>query len=117
MGRPPQAASMTTPLKLFIVAGVKKVNGVPQKQYREAEDPVFMCSFKTYGGTEKLVNGIQVIEDTASIVTWYRPDIESGCKVERLTDGAGFEIINEPENIDQRGQFLSFKIRRLKGGV
>lgn len=117
MSRPPQAASMTTPLKLFVVSGVMKVNGVPQKQYKEAEDPMFMCSFKTYGGTEKLVNGVQLIEDTANIVTWYRPDITSGCKVERLTDGANFEIINEPENIEQRNQFLSFKIRRLKGGV
>ena len=37
--------------------------------------------------------------------------------VKRAEDGAVFEILAEPEDIDQRHQLLNFKIRRLKGGV
>lgn len=78
---------------------------------------LFFGSFKTYGGTERDVNGVYSIIDTANIETWYRPDITSECRVARANDGAIFEIINEPENINMRNQFLKFKVRRVKGGA
>lgn len=74
------------------------------------------ASFKTFGGTEKTVDGIIVIDDTADVETWYRPDITSECVVVTQS-GAKYEIINEPENIDQRNQFLKFRVRRYKGGI
>ena len=72
---------------------------------------------KSYGGTEKIDNGILSVEDTAQIVCWYRPDITGGCRLVRLTDSAAFEILGEPENIEMRNQFLKFKVRRIKGGA
>ena len=75
------------------------------------------ASFKTFGGTEKTVDGIIAIDDTASVETWYRPDITSDCVVVVAQSGAMYEIINEPENIDQRNQFLKFKAQRYKGGI
>lgn len=78
---------------------------------------LFFGSFKTYGGTERDVNGVYSIIDTANVETWYRPDITSNCRVARANDGAIFEIINEPENINMRNQFLKFKVRRVKGGA
>ena len=83
----------------------------------QTESNIFHASFKTYGGTERDVNGVFSIEDTANVETWYRPDIKSDCRVARAIDGAIFEIINEPEDINQRHQFMKFKIRRVKGGV
>lgn len=117
MSRPPQAASMTTPLKLRVIASKNRINGALVKTYKDAEEPVFMANFKTYGGTERAVNGVYLIEDTASVVTWFRPDIKSDCRIVRLSDGATFEVLNEPEDVEQRHQFLSFKVRRLKGGA
>jgi hypothetical protein len=35
----------------------------------------------------------------------------------RLSDGAVFDILGEPENIEMRNQFLKFKVRRVKGGA
>jgi hypothetical protein len=81
------------------------------------QDNIFFGSFKTYGGTERDVNGVYSIIDTANIETWYRPDIKSNCRIARANDGAIFEIINEPEDINQRHQFLKFKVKRVKGGV
>lgn len=80
------------------------------------EEPIgeFFANYKSYGGTEREVNGKFVIEDTADVVTFYRPDITSDCKLVRVIDNAEFEILNEPENIEMRNVALKFKVRRLK---
>lgn len=75
------------------------------------------ASFKTYGGTEMNVDGIYSIADTADVETWYRPDVTSDCIVQIAGTDAKYEILNEPENIEMRNQFLKFKVRRIKGGV
>lgn len=69
----------------------------------------------SFGGTEKVVNGVVVYEDTAQITTHYRPDIQSDCKLVRTLDNAKYEIITEPENYKMESIALIFKIRRLKG--
>ena len=117
------------PLVLLIPKSISKVKGINRYEYPTIEEALavkdennnsinlFFGSFKTYGGTEKTVNGIYSIEDTANIETWYRPDIASNCKIARASDNAIFDIINEPEDINQRHQFGKFKVRRVKGGV
>lgn len=114
MYRPSEVSQMTTPMMIYkseesYELGILKKTLVPV-------DRIF-CNFKTYGGTEKEVNGVIAVEDTATITTWYRPDITSDCILRRLTDGADFEVLGEPENIEQRNMVLKFKIRRIKGGA
>ena len=113
------------PLILLIPKSINNVRGVVKKEYPSIEEALnvkdkkgnsinlFFGSFKTYGGTERNVNGVYSIEDTANIETMYRPDITSACRIARANDGAIFDIINEPEDINQRHQFLKFKIKRL----
>lgn len=74
------------------------------------------CSFRTFGGTEKTVDGVITVENTAVIETWYRPDIKSNCELEDV-DGLRYEILGTPEDIEQRHQFLRFKVRAIKGGA
>lgn len=74
-------------------------------------------TFKSYGGTERNVDGVYSIEDTADVETWYRPDITSNCVIALADTGAMYQIINEPENINRRNQFLKFKVKRIKGGA
>lgn len=114
MYRPASAAQMTTPMRLQ-VPKVTSVLGVAKKEYTDGD--VIMCNFKTYGGTESVVNDVLSVIDTAQITCWYRPDIKSDCRLKRLSDGAVFEILGEPENLEQRNQILYFKIRRVKGGA
>lgn len=97
----------------ILIPTTKKVNGVAQKTFEES-DMIFV-SAKSYGGTEKVINDMYVIEDTMSIETWYNPKITSDCNLRLLDDGSEWEIINSPENIDRRNQFLKFKIKRIKG--
>lgn len=104
----------STPMYLFIPQYVT-MKGSTKKVYPKTGELIY-CSFKTYGGTERTTNDLYAIEDTANIETWFRPDITSECILATI-DGAKYEIINEPENINMRNQFSKFKIRRIKGGV
>ena len=92
--------------------------GVPTKTYPDvSKGTVIYGNFKTYGGTERDVNGLYSIEDTAVIETWYRPDIKSDCRIAVANTGAIYEILNEPEDINMRHQFIRFKVKRVKGGA
>ena len=114
MYRPTAANQMTTAMQLQIPKNTT-VYGVAKKTYTDGD--IINCNFKTFGGTESVSNDILSVIDTAQITCWYRPDIKSDCRLKRLTDGAVYEILGEPENLEQRNQILSFKIRRVKGGA
>lgn len=105
----------TTALELLIPT-TTTVKGSLKKVYPD-EGEVIFCSFKTYGGTEKVINDVLVIEDTANIETWYRPDITSECRVKIAGTNKSYDIIGEPENINMRNQYLKFKVRRVVGGA
>lgn len=64
---------------------------------------------------KKNVNGVYSIEDTANVETWYTPEITSDCRIVVLDNGAVYEIIGEPENVEMRNIYLKFKLRRYKG--
>ena len=121
--------NITDPIPLVLLTPTyKNVSGVNKTIYPTIQEALnvkdekgnrlnlFFGSFKTYGGTERDVNGVYSIEDTANIETMYRPDIKANCRIAR-EDGATYDIIGEPENINMRNQFLKFKVRRVKGGA
>lgn len=91
------------------------VKGVSKKSY-SLYGQEFYCSFKTFGGTENIVNGVTVVEDTAFIETWFNPDILSEGIVKDAS-GQTYEILGTPENINKRNQYMKFKIRAVKGGA
>lgn len=95
--------------------------GVQMKTYPDPEtvsdDFIIMGSFKTFGGTDKVVNGVLSIENTAAIETWWRPDIKSDCAVGLLETGEIYEIMADPEDVERRHQFMILKVKRIKGGV
>ena len=102
-----------TPVELFNPT-YKEVRGVTVKEY-PAEGELVFTKFKTYGGTESVVNDQLTVIDTASVETWYRPDITSASQI-RL-NGKKYEVMGEPEDIEQRHQILKFKVRGVKGGA
>lgn len=111
------AKKFYTPMLLYLVTGTEEVLGVEKKTYA-TEGILFYGSFATYGGTEREVNGIVVVEDTATVETWYRPDFEASARV-ALADAPGklYEIVGEPENIEQRNRYTKMKLSRVRGGA
>ena len=93
---------------------IKTVKGVRQKSYTKDNTPYY-CSFRTFGGTEREVNDVLVVEDTATLETWFNPTIKADCRIE--IDGKQYEILGTPENISMRNQFLVMKVRAIQGGA
>lgn len=92
--------------------------GVQKKTFPPVcEGKLFYGSFKTFGGTERNVNGAYSVENTAVIDTWYRPDIKADCHVVVRSTGMEYEIIGEPENINMQNQYMKFKVIGVKGGA
>lgn len=107
----------TIPL-ILLVPTYKTASGVATKKFPQISEGILIYgNFKTYGGTERDVNGLYSIEDTGVIETWYRPDIKADCRVCIAQTNAVYEVIQEPENVNMRNQFLKFKVKRVKGGA
>ena len=111
-------ANFNVPMKLLIPEW-RTISGVDKKVYPNVEDVtdelIFFGNFKTFGGTEKVVNEVYSIEDTAVIETWYRPEIRAECRIALLNTNDVYEILGSPENIEMRNQFLKFKVKRIRG--
>jgi hypothetical protein len=108
------AEPFAVPMFLYIPTTIT-VKGSAKKTY-PAQGVQIFCRFRTFGGTETTVNGVLVVENTATVETWYRPDIKSDCVLKDVS-GLPYEILGTPEDIEQRHQFLRFKVRAIKGGV
>lgn len=112
------AAPFAVPCKL-LVPTVDNVRGARVKEYPNPEDvsDVFFCSFRTFGGTERMANDVYTIEDTATLNTWFNPTITADCRVYVCDTDKTYEIVGTPENIDMRNQYMSMKIRAIGGGA
>lgn len=88
--------------------------GVLTKTYATNGTP-FYCSFRSFGGTERENNGVTFIEDTATIETWFDPNLTPACKI--VIGGVNYEMLGTPENIAMRNKWLRFKIRSVRGGA
>lgn len=105
----------TTAIEVFTPTKTT-VKGVAKKAYPK-EGFVVNCSFRTFGGTDSERDGVYSVIDTATVETWFRPDIKPDCRIKVLDTGDLYEIIGKPENINMRNQFLSFKVRGVEGGA
>lgn len=107
-------APFNVAMKLLIpTESLKK--GTTVKTFDEENAPTIYGTFRTFGGTELVDNGVMTIIDTATISTWYRPDITAECRIKVLQTGEVYDIIGTPENIAMRNQFLQFKVRKAGG--
>ena len=94
------------------------VKGVRKPVYPEPENGMlFYGSFRTFGGTESTENNVYTVVDTATIDTWYNPDIKADCRIYLCDAGATYEIKATPENIDMRNQYLQIRVQRLGGAT
>ncbi len=114
MKRYKPSESFLVPMYLF-TPQIVTVKGSSKKIIPET-GKLFYCSFRSFGGTEKVIDNVLSVEDTAVIETWYRVDIKSD-SILKDSSGLVYEIIGTPENISMKNQYLKFKIRAKKGGA
>ena len=102
---------------LYPVTGTTTVMGAVVNTYAP-EGILFYGSFATYGGIERQVNGLYSVEDTATVETWYRPEFAASCRVALANNQAKlYQIVGEPEDIEQRHQFTKMRLTRVQGGA
>ena len=90
--------------------------GATKKSFSSPEDSeLFYGSFRTFGGTETLKDGVYTLMNTAVIDTWYRPEIKADCQIYICDNEQVYEILSDPEDIDFRHQYLQFKVRKVGG--
>ncbi len=118
MARFKLAAPFTVPLMLLIPT-ISTEAAVTVKSFPAVENGVRINgNFKSYGGTERDVNGVYSVEDTAVVETWFRPEIKADCRLALADDPtAVYEIITPPEDIELRHQYIRLRVRRVKGGA
>ena len=79
------------------------------------KDMRLSVSFKTYLGTDKVVNGVLTVERTGKMMTYWRPDLKSDCHIYLPESQQEYEILGDPEDIDGRHQLIYLKVRSIGG--
>ena len=114
------SAPLSTPLVILTPTYTESF-GVSKATYPKIsdvpEDKKFFGSFRTFGGTERDVNGQYAVERTAIVETWYRSDITSDCQIGVPATGEVYSILGAPENIEMRNQYMRMKLTAIQGGA
>lgn len=106
-----------TPMLLYPVTGTSNKLGRQVNTYA-TNGILFFGSFVTYGGTEREVNGVYSVEDTAMVEAFYRPEFAASGRVALANNPEKlYEIKGEPEDIEQRHQFIKIRLSRVSGGA
>lgn len=105
----------TVPMKLLVPVETM-VYGVKKKVFSAPENSeLFFGSFRTFGGTEMMQDGVYTLVNTAVVDTWYRPDIKGDCQIYLCDNGQVYDIVSDPEDIEFRHQYMQFKVRKAGG--
>lgn len=71
--------------------------------------------FKMKGTSEINANGLTVVNDKTTFITWYKADFAS--KDILTINGVDYEIIGTPENTENRGRYSVLNLERIGGGA
>ena len=91
----------------------KTVNNRTVKKYTEVG--TVRGKFKQKGTAETLANGLTVINEKTTFITWFKADFAAA---DILTiNGIDFEIKGEPENVEMRNRYAVLTLERHSGGA
>lgn len=89
------------------------VNGRLTKIYNAVA--IIKGKFKLKGTTEITANGLTVVNDKTTFMTWFKSDLEAS---DILTiGGVDYQIIGSVENVEMRGRYAVLNLERIGGGA
>lgn len=92
---------------------VQLINGRTQKVV--VEIALLRGKFKQKGTSELNANGLLVVNDKTSYITWWKSDLASG---DILTiNGVDYEVKGTPENVEMRGRYAVLNLEKIEGGA
>lgn len=92
------------------------VKGVNKQTYPAPSEGMQMFgTFRTFGGTETVINGVLTVTATGYIDTWYRSDLRSDSRIYIVQTGETYEVLGKPENINMQNQYMKVRVRQIGG--
>ena len=114
MYKPANIREFVTPAVLKHVS-YTMIEGRSQKTFTEAENPNIRGKFKQKGSTELNANGLTIVNDHTSFITWWRSDFRAS---DILTiNGIDYQIIGTPEDVEMRHRYAVLNLVRYEGGA
>ena len=71
--------------------------------------------FKQKGTAETNANGLTVINEKTTFITWFKADFAA--KDILTINGIDYQIIGEPENVEMRSRYAVLTLERISGGA
>lgn len=91
----------------------KEVNGRTIKEY--ATVGTLRGKFKQKGTAEITANGLTVINDKTSYITWWKSDLEASDILN--IGGYDYKIVGSVENVEMRGRYAVINLEKISGGA
>lgn len=91
----------------------KTVNGRTQKKQVVVGN--VRGKFKQKGTAETTANGLTVVNEKTTFITWYKADYEA--KDILTIYGNDYEVKGKPENVEMRGRYVILTLELVGGGA
>ena len=112
---------MYKPAKIseFVTPAVHKkptyseVNGRQVKEFAVVGN--LRGKFKQKGTSEMNANGLIVVNDKTSFITWWKTDFEAKDII--TIGGVDYQVIGTPENVEMRGRYAILNLEKISGGA
>ena len=91
----------------------KEVNGRQVKTYETVG--TLRGKFKQKGTAEIAANGLTVVNDKTTFITWFKNDLEA--KDVLTIGGVDYEIIGSVENVEMRSRYAVLNLEKIEAGA
>lgn len=102
---------MNTPATYYSCT-TKKVSGREQKVYNQVA--VFKGHYKEKGGSETVINGLNVINKQITFTCYYDPQVKQSGRFDIY--GSIYEITNV-ENVEMRNRYMICELEKVEAGA
>lgn len=108
-----------SPIREFVTPAVQKrtqvitVNGRQQKQVIAVAN--LRGKFKQKGTSEIRANGLLVVNEKTTFITWWKNDFKSGDILN--INGIDYLVKGQPENVEMRSRYAVLTLENLEGGA
>lgn len=89
------------------------INGRTIKNYEEVGR--VKGQFKQKGTREQTANGVYVVNDNITFITWWKKDFQASDILN--INGVDYQIIGTPENVELRGKYAVINLEKIEGGA
>jgi len=112
MYKPANIRQFVTPA-VYKTANTETINGHTQKTYSVVR--TIKGEFKQKNTSELNANGVVIVEVKTTFTTWWSNNLKAQ---DILTiNNIDYEIVGEPENVEQRSRYAVLTLRLIKGGA